>query len=103
MEFDRQLCADAALVLAVLAGEVANFCDHAEHAEPADVEIVRSAGTKMRQLAVELSTRAGSDAIDLYVQRLRQIEERNVLPHRHALDSSALAREATTWRDLQLV
>jgi hypothetical protein len=103
MELQSQAYVDAALLLAVLAGDVANFCDHAEHNEPADVEHVRRAGDELRLLSVELSATSGRDAIELYADRIAQIEARNVLGHEEALDGADLARAAGTWRDLQLV
>lgn len=102
MKLGQQVYVDAALKLAVVAGEVANYCDHVEHNELADLNAVRSAGTELRLLAVELSSRAGTDAVHLYAHRLRQIEERNVLMYENALDAAALASKATTWRELQL-
>jgi hypothetical protein len=71
---------DAALLLAVLAGDVANYCDHAEHNEPCDIEDVRRAGEELRLIALELSARVGRDPVELYAERLAQIERRNVRP-----------------------
>lgn len=94
---------DAALLLSVLGGDVANACDHAEHNEQADIGAVRRAGEELRLLAVELAAREARDAIDLYANRLVQIEARNVLSHEGSFDAAPLVRRAATWRELQLV
>lgn len=103
MELGPQILADASLLLAVTAGRVANFCDHVEHNEPADITAVRRAGEELRLIAVELSDRADRDPVELYACRLASIEQRNVLWHTTALDGAQLVRTAETWRALQLV
>jgi len=103
MQLGSQILLDTGLVLAVAAGEVANFCDHVEHNEGADVTTVRKAGEDLRSAAVELSLTAGCDPLELYACRLASIETRNVLCHETSLDGAALARAAETWRGLQLV
>lgn len=103
MQALSQLLPEAALRLAVTAGEVANFCDHAEHNEIADLEALRRGGRELRATAIEISLRSGEDAIGLYSRRLRAIEVRNVLWHEDALDGAELASNAATWRALQLV
>jgi hypothetical protein len=94
---------DTALTIAVAASEVANFCDHVEHNEIADLEAVRRAGRQLRETAIALSLDAGEDPIVLYARRLAAIEARNVLWHDDSLDGAELARSASTWRALQLV
>jgi len=103
MIVDSQLLHDSALRLAVASGEVANYRDHGEHNEPADIETVRRAGEELRTTAVELSSNAGADAIELYAARLAAIESRNVLSCRGSFDGAAAARAAGSWRALQLV
>jgi len=103
MEIELPSLSEAALSLAVVAGEVANFCDHAEHNEPLDITVVRQSGETLRLLAVELARDADSDVFELYTERLAVIESRNVLRAEDSFDGAALAREAETWRDIQLV
>lgn len=93
----------AALRLAVLAGDVANYCDHVEHNEAADLGSVREAGRTLRELAIELAALDTVPAVERYARRLAVIEGRNVLDHADAFDGAAAARNASTWRELQLV
>lgn len=92
-----------ALRLAPQAAAVANYCDHIEHNEIADRGWVLEAGEHLRRLACELATRPGLSPIDLYAERLGEIEARNVLVHPGSYDGHRAALEARTWRDLQLV
>ena len=103
MDVDAQLLHDSALRLAVVSAAVANYCDHVEHNEPADIEIVRRAGEELRMTAVELSWSAGVDAIELYAARLAAIESRNVLSHEGSYDGAAATRDVGSWRALQVV
>jgi len=93
---------NSVLRLAIAAGDVANYCDHIEHNEIADVEVVQAAGAELRLLCLELSEAAGRDPFDLYASRLDEIETRNVLCHQASLCGSDAARAAGTWRDLQM-
>ena len=92
-----------ALKLAPLAAAVANYCDHVEHNEIADRAWVLDAGAQLRELACELSIGSGLSPVDLYAERLGEIEARNVLAHSGGYDGHRVALEAQTWRDLQLV
>lgn len=94
---------DAALAIAVMSSDVADYCDHVEHNEPVDLEAVRGAGRDLRITAVALSLEADQNPVALYSSRLATIERRNVMWHEDALDGAALARSASTWRALQLV
>ncbi len=94
---------DFALRLAPVAAGVANFCDHVEHNEIADRAWVIDAGSYLRVLACERALAAGLSPVDLYAERLGDIEARNVLAHPGAYDGHRAALEARTWRDLQLV
>ena len=57
----------------------------------------------LRQLACELAVGVGLAPIELYAERLGEIEARNVLAHPGSYDGHRAALEATTWRELQLV
>jgi len=92
-----------ALAAAPHAAAVANYCDHAEHNEPLDAHWVTEAGAALATLARELASACDADIVDLYAERLRTIEERNVLARRDGFDGRAAALAAATWRDLQLV
>jgi hypothetical protein len=94
---------DFALRLAPAAAAVANYCDHVEHNEIADRAWVLGVGADLRQLAWELAVGAGLAPIELYAERLGEIEARNVLAHPGSYDGHRAALEATTWRELQLV
>ena len=94
---------DAALELAQVAAAVANFCDHAEHNEAADIQDVRRCAARLRAQAISLAAAAGEDPIVLYGARLYAIEHRNVLHHDDAFDGEEAVAHARTWRDLQLV
>jgi hypothetical protein len=94
---------DAALELAQIAGVVANVCDHAEHNEVVDMQDVRRSAKHLRVLGVRLAWAAGRNPIDLYAERLRIIERRNVVHEPTAFDGEAAVHEARTWRQLQLV
>jgi hypothetical protein len=93
---------DSVLRLAIAAGEVANYCDHVEHNEVADIEVVRAAGAELRLLCLELSDAARRDPFELYAMRLDEIESRNVLCHEASLCGSEAVRSAATWRELQI-
>jgi hypothetical protein len=91
-----------ALRLAQASAAVANYCDHAEHNEPAERSWVTAAAATLRELALACAEHEGLDLAALYVARLRQIEERNPLWSPDGLDGAALASQASTWRQLQL-
>lgn len=103
MSVDLAQIHDAALRLAVVSADVANYCDHVEHNESADVAAVRDAGRGLRVTAIEVCGAAGVDAIDLYANRLAAIEARNVLSRDGLFDGAEAARAADGWRALQLV
>ena len=103
IEIDHATRVRWALEAARCAGEVANFCDHAEHNEVTERERVLTAARTMRRLACEIATFHGEDLRERYAARLRAAEERNPLCSPEAPDGGVLALEAKTWRDLQLV
>jgi hypothetical protein len=94
---------DFALRLAPAAAAVANYCDHVEHNEIADRAWVLDAGASLCALACELAQVAGLAAVELYAERLGEIEGRNVLVRPGGYDGHRAALDAVTWRDLQLV
>ena len=92
-----------ALATAPHAAAVANYCDHAEHNEDAETTWVTSAGEGLGQLAFDLADASGLYLVDLYAERLRAIEARNVLARPGGFDGRTATLAAKTWRDLQLV
>jgi hypothetical protein len=93
----------AALELSSIAGVVGNVCDHVEHNEATDPMEVRVAGQRLRAIAVRLATSSGRSITDLYAERLRVIEARNVLHRDGGFDGAATVSETASWRELQLL
>lgn len=91
------------LRLAPLAASVANYCDHVEHNEVAERAWVLDPAAGLRDAAVEFATSLGLSPVELYAERLGEIEARNVLARPGGYDGHRAALEARTWRDLQLV
>jgi hypothetical protein len=81
---------------------VANYCDHAEHNEPAERAWVTDAAMTLRGTAVEIAANENRDLRALYAARLSQIEQRNPLWSPDQLDGAALVSSADSWRALQL-
>ena len=100
---ERHMYTHYVLRAAVIAGDVANYCDHVEHNEDADRQIIRDAGCALRELACEIAANEGVDLKVAYANRLRMIESANVLFAETPYDGGADAEAAVTWRDLQLV
>jgi hypothetical protein len=94
---------DIALALAPTAAAVANYCDRIEHNEPVDRDWVLDSGRRLREITVQIAADADMSIIDLYAERLGEIEARNVLGRPGAYDGHHAALSARTWRDLQLV
>jgi hypothetical protein len=92
-----------ALRLAPIAASVANYCDHVEHNEVVDRAWVVEASMRMRGLACGQAATSRCSPVDLYAERLGEIEARNVLARPGGYDGHRAALEAQTWRDLQLV
>jgi hypothetical protein len=93
----------AALWLAELAADVANYCDHSEHNEATSREWVTNAARELRLAAFKLAEFDHVNIMDAYAARLNQIETRNVLTSLREFDGASAVRNARTWRDLQLV
>jgi hypothetical protein len=100
---DRSDSQRYALLLAPVAASVANYCDHVEHNEVAERAWVIDAGAYLRVLACDQALAVGLSPIELYAERLGEIEARNVLAHPGGYDGHRAALEASTWRELQLV
>jgi hypothetical protein len=94
---------DLALQLAPSAASVANYCDHVEHNELAERAWVIQPADALRDAAVGFADAADVSILDLYAQRLGEIEARNVAARPGGYDGHQAALQADTWRDLQLV
>jgi hypothetical protein len=100
---DRSAAQQYAIRLAPAAASVANFCDHTEHNEIAERDWVLGPAATLRALALEMAESAGLRLVELYAERLGEIEARNVLVRPGAFDGHRAALEADSWRALQLV
>lgn len=89
--------------LAIAAGQVANYCDHADHNEPVDAAWVIGAGETFRTVATRMARRENLNIFELYGERLAEIEERNVAFDRDAFNGREAAAGCSTWRELQMV
>jgi hypothetical protein len=103
MTFSEPDLLAALLDLAPASAAVANYCDHVEHNESADIEDVREAGRVLRETALSLCRIVDVDPVNLYAERLRVIEARNVHHSKDSHDGAAAARGVKDWRALQLV
>lgn len=92
-----------ALILARLAADVANYCDHVEHNEEASRGWVLNAASELRQLSLKVADSLDVDLFASYGTRLLAIETRNVLNSAESFDGRIAAQQSHTWRDLQLV
>jgi hypothetical protein len=85
------------------AGQVANYCDHADHNEPVEASWVLGAGDALRGIALRIASREDVDIVEAYANRLEEIEARNVQEPFTSFDGPAEARKSQTWRQLQRV
>ena len=92
-----------ALRLAPLAASVANYCDHVEHNEPAERVWVTGPAQELRDAAIEFAAGAALSIVELYAERLGEIEARNVASRFGGHDGHQTAINARSWRELQLV
>ncbi len=99
------------LCLQTIEGVVNNlstFCDHVEHNETNDVNDINIAGKQLRCVAVELALQNGVCLPKIYANRIRKMEEGNIMRHAPLYGGapSFLGAEtialAQTWRDLQI-
>src|SRR3954468_15078657 len=97
------LYVELALTLARCAADVANFCDHVEHNELTDRRWVLDAAAVLRTEACRVAQHEGDDLRALYAARLRAIERRNPTWTSEALDGGAIAEQAISWHELQVV
>lgn len=93
----------AALALARVAADVANYCDHVEHNEEVARDWVLKPGAELRRLAGRVAKAEGIDLLARYGDRLLAIETKNVLNSADSFDGRVAVQQAHTWRDLQLV
>ena len=91
-----------ALAAAPLAAAVANYCDHVEHNETSSTAWILEAAEGLVDLALQHAQGRDINLFRLYGERLRAIEDANVLTRPNAFDGQAAVATATTWRDLQL-
>jgi hypothetical protein len=103
MDRDSVRVLDTVLSIAIVAADVANYCDHVEHNEIADLQSVRRAGSTLRVVGVTICEADSVDPVEAYANRLEMIESRNVVWHPDSFDGPSAARAAQTWRALQLV
>jgi len=92
----------AALWLAQIAADVANYCDHAEHNESVERAWITNAARDLRALAIDVASLESVDLRRAYSARLGKLEQRNVLRSEFSFDGAAAVLDARTWRDLQL-
>lgn len=92
-----------ALILARLAADVANYCDHVEHNEEVSRRWVLRAASDLRELSGEIANAIGVDLLASYGNRLLAIEVKNVMNSADSFDGCVAVQQAHTWRDLQLV
>jgi hypothetical protein len=99
---DRDRYIAWALALSRCSAAVANYCDHVEHNEFADVAWVLDSAEELRSMAYAIAAAEQLDLRASYAARLRVIETRS--PHwtSRTLDGGALVDTSATWRDLQL-
>lgn len=94
---------DDLTALAKATGQVANYCDHADHNEPVEASWVLGAAEAVRNIAQRIAARERVDIVEAYANRLAQIEARNAQGPFQGFDGPAEARKAPTWRELQRV
>jgi hypothetical protein len=96
-----ELLREAALDLAIAAGQIGNYCDHVEHNETTVREDVEACAGTLRKVALTLAG-GGERLIGLYAARIDGIERAKV-GYIESVNYSGRVRACSTWRDLQLV
>jgi hypothetical protein len=96
---------DAAVArLAMLSGQVADYCERGERLEATDPAEISAIGSRLRRLALELADEANRDPVGVYRTRLDAIEQQHPLyPALGYLAVDELPDEGATWRTLQAV
>jgi hypothetical protein len=95
---------DAAARLATASASIAGYCDRAEHLEPTDPTVIRTAGLTLRELAFELAAEQEIDIVQAYRTRLEAVEQRHPLyPAGGYAAVGAIPDHSATWRQLQRV
>jgi hypothetical protein len=89
--------------LAITAASVARYCDHVEHVEPADADVIAQAGAELRELAIHLARILRCDVIEAYGARLDLAERSYVLGLGEGFEAGRQIALASSWRDLQLI
>lgn len=98
---DRETLSAALRHLVIAAGDVAAYCDRAEHAEAVERQSVIGAGQTLRRIAFDLSGGSAARMIALYAQRLQTIEARHPLFGNIPFAGGETAACVETWRELQ--
>ncbi len=80
--------------------EVARYCDHVDHAEPAEVRSVLEAAASIRASASKLASESGHGLQEAWADRLAKFELRH--PVLEPSSAPASIRAGRTWRALQL-
>lgn len=93
---------DAAARLATASARIAGYCDRAEHLEPTDPTVIRTAGLTLREVALELAAERQIDIVEAYRMRLEVVEQRHPLyPAGGYAAVEAIPEHGATWRQLQ--
>jgi hypothetical protein len=93
---------DPAVRLAAASASIAAYCDRAEHLEPTDPSVIRSAGATLRDLALELASERQISIVHAYRTRLDSVEQRHPLyPAGGYAAVEAIPEHDATWRQLQ--
>jgi hypothetical protein len=95
---------EAAVRLAATSAGVAAYCDRAEHLEPTDREAIRTAGSELRTLALELAGDKQIDIVQAYRRRLESVEQRHPLyPAGGFAAVDQIPDQSASWQLLQRV
>jgi hypothetical protein len=98
---DEQLARSLRLVARTL-GQLATYCDKAEHNELSDLSGLRNSASQLREIAEDLAGSAGVELRPCYSDRLFNLERNHVLAGPGAPAPWTEVDAAKTWRDLQL-
>lgn len=83
------------------AGELATYCDRAEHNEPNDRGAISVVAADLRDLAVAASSAHDLDLQSLYSSRIGRIEAKHPAWHAGSFDGACAVDQAKSWSDLQ--